>query len=140
MTTGLHPGSEVRAGTVLELWPQRSPGHPKMVLNLKVTKKTVRTPAKRVWPAVYPLVYTATGLPVSLLGKQWLGTDKSTCQQIPSGDGPRGRQSQEGEVAQPFLQPGSLGKSYKTTRPSWQNTNIPASSAGRRRSAGIPTK
>lgn len=55
MTTGLHPGSEVRAGTVLEPWLQRSPGCPNMVLNPKVTKRIVRTPAKRVWPAVCPL-------------------------------------------------------------------------------------
>lgn len=47
---------------------------------------------------------SATRVPVSLLGKQWLVRDKNTSQQIPRGDGPKGS-VQEGEVAQPFLQP-----------------------------------
>lgn len=95
MTTGLHPGSEVKAGTVLELWLQRSPGRANMVLNTKVTKRIVRTPAKRVWPVGCPLGRSTLPLDYLslLLGKQWLGTDKSTSQEIPSGDGPNGSQS-----------------------------------------------
>ena len=49
-----------------------------MVLNPKVTEGLAGSMSSRK-------VYTATGLPVSLLGKQW--------HQIPRGDGPNGSQS-----------------------------------------------
>lgn len=74
---------------------------------------------------------SATRVPVSLPDEQWLGKDKNTSRPIPSGDGSNGS-VQEVEVAQPFLQPRSLGKSYKTTQPCGQNTNIPATPSGGR--------